>query len=158
MVASFTSQRRLTSYNKGTDLRPCQQIGNCSHTLQDIVIADKYRVNYKIGIGGFGLVYSGTALSVVASAVADLAGTDLLSGEEVAIKLTFVRDNPEVLRDEKETYEALNGRVGIPQVRWFGEECEFYALVIDALGPSLEDLLNYYGRKFSLKTILLIAD
>ncbi|KAK4031313.1 hypothetical protein C8A01DRAFT_42223 [Parachaetomium inaequale] len=36
--------------------------------------------------------------------------------------------------------------------------CDFYALAIDALGPSLEDLLNYYGRKFSLKTILLIAD
>jgi len=63
-----------------------------------------------------------------------------------------------VLRGEKETYEALNGGVGIPRVRWFGQECDFYALAIDALGPSLEDLLNYCGRKFSLKTILLIAD
>ncbi len=112
----------------------------------------------KIGAGGFGVVYSGTALSLVASAVADWAGTDLSSGEEVAIKLTSVRDNAEVLRDEKATYEALNGGVGIPRVRWFGDECEFYALVMDALGPSLEDLLNYCGRKFSLKTILLIAD
>ncbi|POS68604.1 casein kinase I isoform delta, partial [Diaporthe helianthi] len=116
---------------------------NCSYTLQDILIADGYRVDRKIGAGGFGLVYS---------------GTDLSSGEEVAIKLTLVRDNPEVLRAEKETYEALAGGVGIPRVHWFGQECDFYALVMDALGPSLEDLLNYCDRKFSLKTILLIAD
>jgi casein kinase 1 delta/casein kinase I family protein HRR25 len=65
-----------------------------------------------------------------------------------------------VLRGEKETYEALKGGVGvgIPQVRWFGQECDFHVLVIDALGPSLEDLLNYCDRTFSLKTILLLAD
>ncbi|KAK3899548.1 kinase-like domain-containing protein [Staphylotrichum tortipilum] len=113
--------------------------------MKDILIADRYRVDRKIGAGGFGVVYS---------------GTDLSSGEEVAIKLTFIRDNPEVLQGEKETYEALKGGVGvgIPQVRWFGQECDFYVLVIDALGPSLEDLLNYCDRTFSLRTILLLAD
>jgi hypothetical protein len=34
-----------------------------------ILIAGRYRVDYKIGAGGFGLVYSGTALSLFASAV-----------------------------------------------------------------------------------------
>ncbi len=63
-----------------------------------------------------------------------------------------------MLRGEKETYEALSGGVGIPRVRWFGQECDYYALVHDLLGPSLEDLFNYCGRKFSLKTVLLIAD
>jgi serine/threonine protein kinase len=58
----------------------------------------------------------------------------------------------------KVLYEALAGGVGIPRVHWFGQECDFYALVMDALGPSLEDLLNYCDRKCSLKTILLIAD
>ncbi len=117
MVAYFTSQRRLPSYNEGADLRPYRQTGNCLYTLQDILIADRYRIDRKIGAGGFGLVYSSTALSLFALAVANRAGTDLSSGEEVAIKLTFVRNNPEVLRGEKETYEALNGGVGIPQVR-----------------------------------------
>jgi serine/threonine protein kinase len=85
-------------------------------------------------------------------------GTDLRSGDEVAIKLTHFRDNGDVLDGEAETYKALSGGVGIPHVRWFGQECEFYVLVHDLLGPSLEDLFNYCGRKFSLKTILLIAD
>ncbi len=48
--------------------------------------------------------------------------------------------------------------LGIPRVHWFGREGDFYVLVMDLLGMSLEDLFNFCGRKFSLKTVLMIAD
>jgi hypothetical protein len=42
--------------------------------------------------------------------------------------------------------------------KWFGVEGEYNVMVIDPLGPSLVDLFNYCSRKFSLKTMLMLAD
>lgn len=86
------------------------------------------------------------------------AGTNIISGEEIAIKLESVKAKHPQLEYEARVYKSLAGGVGIPFVRWFGTECDYNAMVLDLLGPSLEDLFNFCNRKFSLKTVLLLAD
>lgn len=99
-------------------------------------------------------------LSLLCDAEADIstAGIDLETKIEVAIKLEDARIDPSILADEVEIYENLSRTVGVPRVYWHGTECDFNAAVIDLLGPSLEDLFNYCGRQFSLKTTLMLVD
>ncbi len=85
-------------------------------------------------------------------------GVNIISGEEVAIKLESIKAKHPQLEYEAKVYKTLAGGVGVPFVRWFGIECDYNAMVIDLLGPSLEDLFNFCNRKFSLKTVLLLAD
>lgn len=47
---------------------------------------------------------------------------------------------------------------GVPNIKWFGVEGDYNVLVMDLLGPSLEDLFNFCSRKLSLKSVLMLAD
>jgi len=40
---------------------------------------------------------------------------------------------------------------------YFGQEGDWNILIMDLLGPNLEDLFEYTRRKFTLKTVLMIG-
>lgn len=69
-----------------------------------------------------------------------------------------VSEGRHMLQSEAETLSALAGGAGMPRLLWFGEEADYYVLVTELLGPSLEDLHHYCYEPLSLKTVLQIAD
>ncbi|KAA1111008.1 serine/threonine protein kinase [Puccinia graminis f. sp. tritici] len=111
--------------------------------MMDLRIGGKYRLIKKIGAGSFGEVY---------------LGVHITDGEEVAVKLEGVGGKHSQLGHEAHVYKFLADGVGVPSMKWYGTENEYNAMVIELLGPSLEDLFNFCKRKFSLKTTLLLAD
>jgi len=106
----------------------------------------KYNLGAKVGSGSFGVIHEGMSIS----------------GEEkkimVAVKLEKASSKYPQLQFEYKIYRSMKSSIGVPKVYWYGKEGEYNILIMEMLGPSLEDLFIYCGRQFSLKTVLLLAD
>ncbi|GAN10751.1 casein kinase I [Mucor ambiguus] len=106
------------------------------------VVGVHYKVGKKIGEGSFGIIYE---------------GINLLNNQSVAIKFEPRKSDAPQLRDEYRAYKTLAGITGIPTAYYFGQEGLHNILVIDLLGPSLEDMFDTCGRRFSVKTTAMLA-
>lgn len=115
----------------------------------DLRVGGKWRLGRRIGAGSFGDIY---------------IGVNIHTNEEVAVKLETIKTKHPQLIYESKIYRYLNISptgstvIGIPKVRWYGQEGDYSVMTIDLLGPSLEDLFNFCHRRFSLKTVLMLAD
>lgn len=109
----------------------------------ELHVGDKFRLRRKLGSGTFGDVFS---------------GRNAETGEQVAIKLESTESKRPLLSHEAHVYRVLSGQEGIPKLHWHGLESDFNVMVIDRLGPSLQNLFDACDKRFSLKTVLMIAD
>jgi serine/threonine protein kinase len=110
------------------------------------MLADKYTFNInqnRLGSGAFGLV---------------VQGRDQM-GNKVAIKLESNDSKYPQVQQEYRLYKYLDDGHGVPQAHWVGPYGQTHtAMVMDSLGPSIEELFTHHNRTFSSKTVLLIAD
>jgi serine/threonine protein kinase len=114
------------------------------------LIDGRWRIGPKLGAGAFGEVF----LCV-----------DIETGEQVAVKMEKAGAKHPQLSYEYKVYKWLNSSssrssrvVGVPTSYWYGKYGDNNALVLDCLGPSLEDRLNECRRSLSLKSVLMIAN
>lgn len=81
-----------------------------------------------------------------------------LTSLQVAVKFERHGARCPQLRHEYKVYRELTNCHGFCSVYYFGTQDNYNVMVMDLLGPSLEDLFNKCSRRFSLKTVLQIAD
>lgn len=112
--------------------------------MAERLVAKRYRLGRKIGTGSFGEVY---------------IGCDVRTDKTYAMKLEHSKriKHPQ-LAFESKVFKLLQGGKGIPTIHYFGKEGQYNVLVMQRLGTSLEELFDLCKRKFSVKTVLLIAD
>ncbi|KAJ6233566.1 casein kinase i-like protein [Anaeramoeba flamelloides] len=109
---------------------------------KDLLVDNQYKVEKKIGSGSFGKIHICSKIS---------------NGEIYAVK--FETESQEgQLNYEYKLYQIFKGQPGFPNVYHFGLRGFDHFMIMDYLGPNLESLFKYCDRKFSLKTVLMIAD
>lgn len=115
---------------------------------QGLVVGKNYKLINKIGSGAFGEIWK---------------AVNNKTKEEVAVKFEEISSRHQQLYSECRIYlwfhsdPTIMGQA-IPQVLFYGVENNKNIMVMDLLGDSLEELFNKCNRKFSMKTVLMIAD
>jgi len=99
----------------------------------------------KLGQGAFGEVF---------------AGRDSINRHPVAIKLARLEKSNN-LKKEVKIYHLLdspdNPKIGIPRLRCHGTDGDYYFLIMDQLGPSLNDILEKSGKSIPMAALMPIA-
>ncbi|KAJ3435408.1 casein kinase i-like protein [Anaeramoeba flamelloides] len=106
------------------------------------LVNGQFKLNEKLGSGSFGKIYECRKLS---------------DNSRFAVKFE-TEQKEEQLNYEQKIYQILKKHHGFPKIQHFGILNKTNYLIMDLLGRNLGTLFEYCGRKFSLKTVLMIAD
>ncbi|XVF48583.1 hypothetical protein PTKIN_Ptkin03bG0202200 [Pterospermum kingtungense] len=107
-----------------------------------------YRIERKLGKGGFGQVYVGRRIGATGPGAVEVA----LKFEHRSSK--GCNYGPPY---EWQVYNALGGSHGVPRVHYKGRQGDYYVMVMDMLGPSLWDVWNNNSHTMSIEMVACIA-
>ncbi|XP_027067690.2 casein kinase 1-like protein HD16 [Coffea arabica] len=111
-----------------------------------------YKVERKLGKGGFGQVFLGRRVS---------GGERTTGPGAVEVALKFEHRNSKGCSYgppyEWQVYNTLGGSHGVPKVHYKGKQGDYYVMVMDMLGPSLWDVWNSSGQSMSGEMVACIA-
>ena len=62
------------------------------------------------------------------------------------------------IENEIKVYKKMKYFEGFPNLLWKGNAGDYNVLILDLLGQNLEQLFNQFNRRFTLRTVLMIAD
>ena len=141
-MAARSNWKKIFAARKFLSLAKIQSMQAPAH----LIVGGRYKVGKKIANGAFGQLRIGTDQS---------AGSN--DDKDIAIKLEPTNCKIPMLFLEFRFYKVLGRHKGFPRVHYYGPCGKYNALVMELLGPNLEELFCSCGRQFSLKTILNIA-
>ncbi|XP_062148104.1 casein kinase 1-like protein HD16 [Alnus glutinosa] len=111
-----------------------------------------YKLDRKLGKGGFGQVYVGRRVT---------GGTGHTGSDAFEVALKFEHRKSKGCNCappfEWQVYSTLNGSYGLPLVYYKGQQGDYYILVMDMLGPSLWDVWNSNNQILSEEMVACIA-
>ncbi|XP_060668709.1 casein kinase 1-like protein HD16 isoform X2 [Ziziphus jujuba] len=135
----------LVAQKSAEKLAAAEDEGSTSPLPERIQIGNSpvYKLERKLGKGGFGQVYVGRRLT---------GGSGCSGPDAFEVALKFEHRNSKGCSYgppyEWQVYSTLNGCYGLPFVHYKGQQGDYYILVMDVLGPSLWDLWNTSNQIF----------
>ncbi|CAF0730610.1 unnamed protein product [Didymodactylos carnosus] len=116
---------------------------HCSNSDSPLILDNRFIIGPVIDRGVFGEIR---------------LGRDSITSDNVAVKIELMSPayRPR-LETEYNCYKTLGDNEGIPRIFYFGQVSDMCTLVMDYLGSSLAKLFDSRGRRFTLKTIVMIG-
>ena len=118
--------------------------------MKKSILGGNFILEKKLGKGAFGEIFLGIQKSTKKKVAIKL--------EDASIKYPQLSYEAKLYKFFHKGKQNKKDDIGIPRAYYYQSEGKKNIMVMDLLGPSLEDLFTMCKRKLTLKSVLMLAD